>query len=114
MIETVEARFGSTDERTITHEFLSENSSAVPVQRPNAFKHANEVDPHSALGYKSPRMFRKERVLRLYKLTLTKHQTVGRSSRARSVDTCHRFHYPQLSKFKVPLARVLIGSSAAV
>lgn len=34
---------------------------AVLVQLPNAFRHFNEVHPHSALGYKSPRMFRKER-----------------------------------------------------
>jgi transposase InsO family protein len=114
MIEAVEARFGSTDERAITLEFLSDNGGAfraietdalahelgikpvhtpvnspqsngmaesfvntfkrdyvggmdrtdgavVLAQLPDAFRHFNEVHPHSALGYKSPRMFRKER-----------------------------------------------------
>jgi transposase InsO family protein len=114
MIEAVEARFGSTDERAITLEFLSDNGgafraiethalarelgikpvhtpvnspqsngmaesfvntfkrdyvgcmdrssgTAVLAQLPDAFRHFNEVHPHSALGYKSPRMFRKER-----------------------------------------------------
>lgn len=114
MIEAVETRFGSTDERAVTLEFLSDNGGAfraiethalahelgikpvhtpvnspqsngmaesfvntfkrdyvgsmdrstgtvVLAQLPDAFRHFNEVHPHSALGYKSPRMFRKER-----------------------------------------------------
>ena len=39
------------------------SSAAVLSQLPYAFRHFNEVHPHSALGYKSPRMFRKERHL---------------------------------------------------
>jgi len=37
------------------------NGAVVLAQLPDAFRHFNEVHPHSALGYKSPRMFRKER-----------------------------------------------------
>jgi hypothetical protein len=37
------------------------SGAAVLAQLPDAFRHFNEVHPHSALGYKSPRMFRKER-----------------------------------------------------
>lgn len=37
------------------------SGTAVLAQLPDAFRHFNEVHPHSALGYKSPRMFRKER-----------------------------------------------------
>ncbi|WP_237170324.1 IS3 family transposase [Pandoraea thiooxydans] len=114
MIEAVEARFGTADERVVMVEFLSDNGgafranethalaralgikpvhtpvnspqsngmaesfvntfkrdyvgsmdrssgAAVLAQLPGAFRHFNEVHPHSALGYKSPRMFRKER-----------------------------------------------------
>jgi putative transposase len=106
MIEAVEARFGSTDQRAIALEFLSDNGgafrviethalarelgikpihtpvnspqsngmaesfvntfkrdyvgamdrsngAAVLAQLPDAFRHFNEVHPHSALGYKS-------------------------------------------------------------
>jgi putative transposase len=35
-------------------------ADAVLAQLPNAFKHFNEVHPHSALKLKSPRMFRRE------------------------------------------------------
>lgn len=114
MIEAVEARFGTADERAITLEFLSDNGgafrahethalahalgikpvhtpvnspqsngmaesfvntfkrdyvstmdrssgAAVLAQLPDAFRHFNDVHPHSALGYQSPRMYRKER-----------------------------------------------------
>lgn len=37
------------------------SGTAVPVQLPDVVRHFNEVHPHAALGYKSPRMFRKER-----------------------------------------------------
>jgi putative transposase len=36
------------------------NAEVVLVQLPDAFKHFNEVHPHSALNLKSPRMFRRE------------------------------------------------------
>lgn len=38
------------------------SAEAVLGQLPDAFKHFNEVHPHSALNYKSPRMFRNERM----------------------------------------------------
>jgi putative transposase len=36
------------------------NGTAVLAQLPDAFRHFDEVHPHSALGYKSPRMFGRE------------------------------------------------------
>lgn len=38
------------------------SAKAVLAQLPDAFKHFNEVHPHSSLRYKSPRMFRDERM----------------------------------------------------
>jgi len=37
------------------------NGTVVLAQLPGAVRHFNEVHPHSALGYKSPRLFTKER-----------------------------------------------------
>jgi transposase InsO family protein len=37
------------------------SAEAELAQLPDAFTHFNEVHPHSALKYQSPRMFRKER-----------------------------------------------------
>jgi putative transposase len=36
------------------------NVEVALAQLPDAFKHLNEVFPHSALNLKSPRMFRRE------------------------------------------------------
>lgn len=50
---------------TFKRDYLaSMHRSSGPVvlaQLPDAFRHFNEVHPHSALGYESPRMFRYER-----------------------------------------------------
>ena len=49
---------------TFKRDYVSQmdRSSAAHVlrQMPAAFEHFNEVHPHSALGYRSPRMYRKE------------------------------------------------------
>lgn len=44
---------------------MDRSSAAIVLrQMPTAFEHFNEVHPHSALGYRSPRMYRKELIRR--------------------------------------------------
>jgi transposase InsO family protein len=53
--------FVNTFKRDYVASMDRSSGPVVLAQLPDAFRHFNEVHPHSALGYKSPRMFRKER-----------------------------------------------------
>ena len=53
--------FVNTFKRDYVSGMKRTNGAVVLAQPPDAFRHFNEVHPHSALGYESPRMFRKER-----------------------------------------------------
>lgn len=56
--------FVNTFKRDYVNQMDRSTAQTVLQQMPDAFKHFNEVHPHSALGYKSPSMFRKERTSR--------------------------------------------------
>lgn len=52
--------FVNTFKRDYVSQMDRTSADIVLRQMPAAFKHFNEVHPHSSLGYKSPSMFRKE------------------------------------------------------
>ena len=52
--------FVNTLKRDYVGQMDRSTAEAVLAQLPAAFEHFNEVHPHSALKYKSPRMYRRE------------------------------------------------------
>jgi transposase InsO family protein len=52
--------FVNTFKRDYVSQMDRRSADVVLRQMPAAFRHFNEVHPHSSLGYKSPSMFRKE------------------------------------------------------
>jgi transposase InsO family protein len=52
--------FVNTFKRDYVSQMDRSSAAIVLRQMPAAFDHFNEIHPHSALGYKSPRMYRKE------------------------------------------------------
>jgi putative transposase len=56
--------FVNTFKRDYVSQIDRSSAAIVLRQMPAAFDHFNEVHPHSALGYRSPRMFRKELIRR--------------------------------------------------
>jgi transposase InsO family protein len=50
----------NTFKRDYVSQMNRRTAAAVLAQLPDAFEHFNEVHPHSALKWKSPRMFRRE------------------------------------------------------
>jgi len=54
--------FVNTLKRDYVSQMDRSSAAAVLAQLPDAFEHFNEVHPHSALKWKSPRMFRRELV----------------------------------------------------
>jgi transposase InsO family protein len=54
--------FVNTLKRDYVSQMDRSTAAAVLAQLPDAFEHFNEVHPHSALKWKSPRMFRRELV----------------------------------------------------
>lgn len=52
--------FVNTFKRDYVSQMDRSTAAAVLAQLPDAFEHFNEVHPHSALKWKSPRMFRRE------------------------------------------------------
>jgi putative transposase len=54
--------FVNSFKRDYVSQMNRSSARAVLSQLPDAFKHFNEVHPHSALKYKSPKMFRNERM----------------------------------------------------
>ncbi len=52
--------FVNTFKRDYVSQMDRSSADIVLRQMPAAFKHFNEIHPHSSLGYKSPSMFRKE------------------------------------------------------
>ncbi len=52
--------FVNTLKRDYVSQMDRSSAEAVLAQLPAAFEHFNEIHPHSALNYKSPRMFRRE------------------------------------------------------
>lgn len=59
-------------------------ATVVLAQLLGALRHSNEVNSHSAPGYKSPRMFEKRRPCQALEICAkTKHRTVVENSGAR-------------------------------
>ena len=56
--------FVNTFKRDYVSRMDRSSADIVLRQMPAAFKHFNEIHPHSSLGYKSPSMFRKELIRR--------------------------------------------------
>jgi putative transposase len=52
--------FVNTFKRDYVSQMGRSSAHVVLAQLPNAFTHFNEVYPHSALGYQSPRLFRRQ------------------------------------------------------
>jgi putative transposase len=52
--------FVNTFKRDYVSPMDRSSADIVLRQMPAAFKHFNEIHPHSSLGYKSPSMFREE------------------------------------------------------
>jgi putative transposase len=52
--------FVNTFKRDYVSQMDRSSAAIVLRQMPAAFEHFNEVHPHSALGYRSPRLYRKE------------------------------------------------------
>jgi len=52
--------FVNTFKRDYVSQMDRSTAAIVLAQLPDAFEHFNEVHPHSALKWKSPRMFRRE------------------------------------------------------
>jgi transposase InsO family protein len=60
-------RFVNTLKRDYVSQMDCSTAAAVLSQLPDAFEHFNEVHPHSALKWKSPRLFRGELVRQAWK-----------------------------------------------
>jgi transposase InsO family protein len=56
--------FVNTFKRDYVSQMDRSSAAIVLRQMPAAFEHFNEVHPHSALGYRSPRLYRKELIRR--------------------------------------------------
>jgi transposase InsO family protein len=52
--------FVNTFKRDYVSQMERSGAGIVLRQMPAAFKHFNELHPHSSLGYKSPSMYREE------------------------------------------------------
>jgi transposase len=77
--------------KTMVAEILREAVELAREKLPDTFGTSTRCIRIRRWGYKSPRMFRKSDAVRLWKLTLTKHQAVSGDGGARSTERAKSF-----------------------